>query len=135
MYIPFTVNYKQERWFKEILELELYTVKVIRQFIKGELRYFAHISYKVPEADLQFGFKNGVVGLDMKYNFISLCNVDKEGKFKVYHEISFRNLHSFRKNKRADYISYKMDKTVNYCINKKKGLVIEDLSFDQEFSY
>jgi len=28
-----------------------------------------------------------------------------------------------------------MDKVVNYCINKKKGLVIEDLSFDQEFSY
>jgi IS605 OrfB family transposase len=28
-----------------------------------------------------------------------------------------------------------MDKVVNYCINKKKGLVIEDLSLDQEFSY
>ncbi|MFX1520835.1 MAG: IS200/IS605 family accessory protein TnpB-related protein [Promethearchaeota archaeon] len=28
-----------------------------------------------------------------------------------------------------------MDKVVNYCINKGKGIVIEDLQFDQEFSY
>jgi IS605 OrfB family transposase len=34
-----------------------------------------------------------------------------------------------------NFISYKMDKVVNYCVNKKKGLVIEDLSFEQEFSY
>ncbi|MCP6718709.1 MAG: hypothetical protein KJI71_00570 [Patescibacteria group bacterium] len=33
--IPFTVNYKQKRWYEEILELELYTVEVIRRFIKG----------------------------------------------------------------------------------------------------
>ncbi|GAH63393.1 unnamed protein product, partial [marine sediment metagenome] len=69
------------------------------------------------------------------YNFVSLSNVDLLGNFKSYHEIYFRNLHSYRKNKRADYISYKMDKVVNYCINKKKGLIVEDLSFEQEFSY
>jgi len=28
-----------------------------------------------------------------------------------------------------------MESIVNYCINKKKGLIIEDLTFDQEFSY
>ena len=28
-----------------------------------------------------------------------------------------------------------MDKVVNYCINKKKGLIVEDFSFEQEFSY
>jgi IS605 OrfB family transposase len=28
-----------------------------------------------------------------------------------------------------------MDKVVNYCINKDKGIVVEDLQFDQEFSY
>jgi len=133
--IPFTINSKQERWFNEIIELELYTVEVIRRFIKGKLRYFAHIVYEIPETGLIFGFENGSVGLDLNYNFVSLCNINKEGNFKSHHEITFRNLHSYRKNKRTDYISYKMDKVVNYCINKKKGLVIEDLSFDQEFSY
>lgn len=71
----------------------------------------------------------------MNYNFVSLSNVACLGTFKSYHKIYFRNLHSYRKNNRADYISYKMDKVVNYCMNKKKGLVIEDLSFEQEFSY
>ncbi|MCP6718708.1 MAG: IS200/IS605 family accessory protein TnpB-related protein [Patescibacteria group bacterium] len=99
------------------------------------MRYFAHISYEIPEKEIIFGFENGVVGLDMNYNFVSLCTADKEGNFKSYHEVKFRNLHSYRKNKRADYISHKIDKVVNYCINKKKGLVIEDLSFNQEFSY
>ncbi len=28
-----------------------------------------------------------------------------------------------------------MERVVNYCINKKKGLVIKDLSFEQKFTY
>ncbi|MFX1376527.1 MAG: IS200/IS605 family accessory protein TnpB-related protein [Promethearchaeota archaeon] len=133
--IPFTVNYTQEKWFNEILGLELYQVEVIRRLYKGGIRYFAHVSYETPEPEPAHGFEYGTVGLDMNYNFVSLCNVDAHGNFKSYHEIFFRNLHFYRKNKRSDYISYKMDKVVNFCINKKKGLVIEDLSFEQEFSY
>ena len=133
--IPFTVNYRQERWFAEILELELYQVEVIRRFYNGSIRYFAHVSYETPEQEPLHGYEYGAVGLDMNYNFVSLCNVDNQGNFKSFHEIYFRNLHSYRKNKRADYNSYNMDKIVNYCINKKKGLIIEDLSFEQEFSY
>ncbi len=133
--IPFTANYKQEKWFIEILGLELYQVEVVRRFIKGRVRYFAHISYEIPETEMRYGFERGAVGLDMNYNFVSLYNIDEKGNFKSYHEIKFRNLHSYRKNKSTDYISYKMDKVVNYCVNKRKGLVIEDLSFDQEFSY
>jgi len=133
--LPLTVNDSQKKWFNEILNLELYQVEVLRRIIRGSVRYFAHISYEIPEAELLYNFEDGTVGLDMNYNFVSLCNINKKGNFKSYHEIKFRNLHSYRKNKRADYISYKMDKVVNYCVNKKKGLVIEDLSFDQEFSY
>jgi IS605 OrfB family transposase len=108
---------------------------VVRRFYRGCIRYFAHVSYEIPEAAPLHGFENGAVGLDMNYNFVSLSNVDNLGTFKSYHEIYFRNLHSYRKDKRADYISYKVDNVVNYCINKKKGLVVEDLSFEQEFSY
>jgi len=133
--IPFTVNYAQEKWFNEILGLELYQVEVIRRVYKGSIRYFAHVSYETLETEPIHGFENGAVGLDMNYNFVSLSNVDRHGAFKSYHEIYFRNLHSYRKNKRFDCISYKMDKVVNYCLNRRKGLVIEDLSFDQEFSY
>ncbi|NVM34929.1 MAG: IS200/IS605 family element transposase accessory protein TnpB [Candidatus Lokiarchaeota archaeon] len=133
--IPFTVNYKQEQWFEEILDLELYQVEVVRRLIRGGIRYFIHVSYEIPEEELKYGFENGTVGLDMNYNFVSLCNINKAGSFKSFHEIKFRNLHSYRKNKRNDYISYKMDKVVNYCINKQVGIVIEDLSFEQDFSY
>jgi len=133
--IPFMVNYTQKRLFDEILELELYQVEVVRRIIKGSIRYFAHVSHEISEAELLYDFEYGAVGLDLNYNFVSLSNEDKEGGFKSYHEIYFRNLHSYRKNKRTDYISHKMDKVVNYCINKKKGLVIENLSFEQEFSY
>ena len=135
LHIPFTVNTTQERWFEEILRAEKYTVEVVRKIIKGDLRFFIHVSYEIPELEISYDLKNGAVGLDFNYNFVSLCNVSKDGNFKSYHEINFRNLHSYRKNKRNNYISYKMDKVVNYCMNKKKGLVIEDLSFDREFSY
>ncbi len=135
LYIPFSVNTKQEGWFERILNLELYTVEVIRRYIKGELRYFAYITFDASDLEPKYGFENGAIGLDMNYNFVSLSNVDINGNFKSYHEIHFRNLHSYRKYKRWDYISYKMDIVINYCLNKKKGLVIEDLSFKQEFSY
>ena len=133
--IPFTVNYTQEKWFDEILGLELYQVEVVRRFYKGSIRYFAHVSYETLDQDVKYGFENGAIGLDMNYNFLSLSNVDNLANFKSYQEIKFRNLHSYRKFKREDFISYKMDNVVNYCINKKKGLVIEDLSFEQQFSY
>ncbi len=133
--IRFTVNYTQEKWFNDILKLELYQVEVVQRIKKGNIRYYAHVSYELPKKEPIHGFENGAVGLDLNYNFISLSNVDKYGKFISYHEISFRNLHSYRKYKREDYISYKMDRVVNYCINKRKGLIIENLFFTQEFSY
>ncbi|MFW9772954.1 MAG: IS200/IS605 family accessory protein TnpB-related protein [Candidatus Thorarchaeota archaeon] len=133
--IPFTINFTQEKWFNEILGLELYKVEVIRRLYKGRVRYFAHVSYETAEEEPLHGFENGAIGLDMNYNFVSLSNVDIHGNFKSYHEIKFGNLHSYRSNKRNDFISYKMNKVVNYCIHKNKGLVIEDLSFEQEFSY
>ena len=133
--IPFNVNSRQEKWFDEILGLELYQVEVIRRLYKGKVRHFAHVSYEIPERKPIHGFENGAIGLDFNYNFVSLSNVDKWGNFKSYHEIHFQNLHSYRKNKRWNYISFKMDKVLNYCINKKKGLVMENLSFEQEFSY
>ncbi|MFX1450709.1 MAG: IS200/IS605 family accessory protein TnpB-related protein, partial [Promethearchaeota archaeon] len=79
--------------------------------------------------------KNGAIGLDFNYNFVTLANIDKNGKLISYNQINFRNLHFYRKNKRNNYVSFKLDKIINFCINKKKGVVIEKLSFNQQFSY
>ena len=133
--IPFILNYKQEKWFRELLTAEKYTVEIVRRFIKGKLRYFAHISYETPEADITYGFGKGAIGLDFNYNFVTLSNVDKNGTFKSYCKISFRNLHTLRKHSKENYISYKLNKVINYCMNKNKGVVIEDLSLDSKFSY
>lgn len=133
--IPFLVSKAQEKWFDEILKMDKYTVTIVRKLIKEKLRYFAHISYEILKTHVEFGFENGAVGLDFNYNFGALCNIDRYGTFKSYHQISFRNLHMYRKNNKQNYISYKMDKIANYCMNKKKGLIIEDLSFEQKFTY
>jgi hypothetical protein len=66
--IPFTVNCTQEKWFNEILALELYQVEVVRRLYKGSIRY-AHVSYEIPEKEPIHGFENGGVGHDMNYNF------------------------------------------------------------------
>jgi len=135
LFIPFTVNSIQKKWFDEILSAEKYTVEIVRGFFKGKLKYFANISYEIPEAEICYNLEKGAVGLDFNYNFVSLCNINKNGDLKSYREIMFRNLHTLRKNSRVNYISYKIDKVINYCINNNKGLVIEDLSLDLEFSY
>jgi IS605 OrfB family transposase len=133
--IPMSVNSVQEKWFQEILNADKYTMTVKRKLFKGKLRYFVHISYEIPEPTPRYGYEHGAIGLDFNYNFAALTNVDQNGKLLSYHSISFGNLHSYRIDKRNDYISYKMDKVVNYCINKGKGIVVEDLQFEQEFSY
>ena len=66
--IPFTVNSKQEKWFDEILSLKLYHIEVIRRVKNGDVLYFAHVSYKIPEKEIEYGFENGAVGLDMNYS-------------------------------------------------------------------
>jgi len=133
--IPMSVNHVQEQWFQQILNADKYTVTVKRKLFKGEVRYFVHASYEIPEPIPRYGYQHGAIGLDFNYSFAALTNVDQHGKLLSYHSISFENLHSYRTDKRSDYISYKMDKIVNYCINKGKGIVIEDLQFEQEFSY
>jgi len=133
--IPMSINFVQEKWFQEVLNADKYTVTVKRKFFKEKLRYFVHVSYELPEPTPRYGYQHGAIGLDFNYNFAALTNVDQHGKLLSYHTISFGNLCSYRTNKRNDYISYKMDKVVNYCINIGKGIVVEDLQFDQEFSY
>jgi len=133
--IPISVNYVQEMWFQQLLTTDKYTVIVKRKLFKGKMRYFVHVSYEIPGPTPRYGYEHGAIGLDFNYNFAALTNVDKQGKLLSYHSISFGNQHSYRTDKRNNYISYKMDKIVNYCINKGKGIVVEDLQFDQEFSY
>ncbi len=133
--IPMSVNLVQEKWFQQILNADKYTVTVKRKFFKGKTRYFVHVSYEIPEPPPRYGYEHGAIGLDFNYNFAALTNVDTHGNLLSYHSISFNNLHNYRTDKRNDYISYKMDKIVNYCINKGKGIVVEDLQFEQEFSY
>ncbi len=133
--IPMSVNEVQEKWFQEILNADKYTVTIKRKLVKGKVRYFAHVSYEFSEPPSYYGYEDGAIGLDFNYDFVALTNMDKNGTLLSYHSISFGNLHSYRKNKRHDYISYKMYKVVNYCINKGKGIVVEDLQLDQEFSY
>jgi IS605 OrfB family transposase len=133
--IPISVNYVQERWFQEILTADKYTATVKRKLFKGKVRYFVHISYEIPEPTPHYDYEHGAIGMDFNYNCIALTNMDKNGNILSYHKIVFRDLYTYRKDKRNDYISYKMEKIVNYCINKGKGIVVEDLQFDQDFSY
>jgi IS605 OrfB family transposase len=133
--VPLAVNPQQRAIYQALLQMDKYTMVVKRKLIKGELRYYAHISYDPPRPPARFGFQDGAIGLDFNYNFISLVNIDREGKFLSYHQIPFQNLHSYRKGRRDDYTSFKLDKVINYCVNKGKGLVIEDLTFEPSFSY
>jgi IS605 OrfB family transposase len=135
LHVPLTINPAHRATFQTLLQLDKYTVVVKRRLVKGEVHYYAHVSYEIPEPKLCCGFQQGAIGLDFNYNFIILVPINKAGNFLSYQKIPFRNLHSYRKGRRDAYASFKVDKVINYCLNKGKGLVIEDLSFNQSFSY
>ncbi|MFX0101428.1 MAG: IS200/IS605 family accessory protein TnpB-related protein, partial [Candidatus Hodarchaeota archaeon] len=133
--VPFKVNYSQERLFNEILKSEMYTVYIIRRINKGTIRYYMHVTYEIPESDFLYNFDNGAIGLDFNFDRISLTNVNKDGNFLSYQEILLKDLNTYRGNKRDNYISFKLDKVINVAKNKGKGIIIENLEFEQEFSY
>ena len=133
--VPLAVNPHQHATFHTLLQLDKYTVVVKRKLVQGAVRYYAHVSYETPDPDPLYGFQHGAIGLDFNYNFIILVNIDAAGHFLSYQQIPFRNLHSYRKDRRDAYASFKLDKVINYCVNKGKGLISEDLSFEQSFSY
>jgi len=133
--IPFTVNFKQISQFHILMSAEKYSVVVKRQIVRNELRYYAHVTYDQPNQANKYTFENGAVGLDFNHNHLTLVNVDSTGQFLSYQTIKFYNLHSYRKDRRDDFASFKIDKVINYCINKQKGIIIEDLTFTQTFSY
>ncbi len=135
MTIPFTVNKSQEAGFKCILEAKKYTVTLLRRLNGEGIDYFIHVSIEIPDSKSVHCFENGAVGMDFNYDKASLTNIDKDGNFLSYQEIGFDSLNTLRKNNRDNYVGYKMDKVVNYCKNKGKGLIIEDLKFNQDFSF
>ena len=133
--VALTINPTQRATFQTLLQLDKYTVVVKRTLVNGKVRYYAHVSYETPEPNLCCEFQHGAIGLDFNYNFITLVHIDTTGTFLSYQQIPFRNLHSYRKGRRDAYASFKLDKVINYCLHKGKGLVIEDLSFTPTFSY
>jgi len=133
--VPLAVNPRQRTTFHSLLQLDKYSIVVKRKLVKGEVRFYVHVSYEAPEPKIRIAFQHGAIGLDFNYNFIILVNIDKDGNFLSYQQIPFRNLHSYRKGRRDDYASFKLDKVIQYYLNKGKGLILEALSFDQSFSY
>ena len=133
--VPFSVNGRQSHWLKELEHVDKYTATVKRKLLKGKIQYYLLISYEMSVPEIQFNFNNGIIGIDANYNFATLANVDRDGHLLSYQKIAYRDLNTYRKNKRNDYASYKADKILNVCLNKRKPLVIEDLSLEQSFSY
>ena len=68
--IPMSVNHVQEKWFKEILSAEKYTVSVKRQLIKDKLRYYIHVSYEIPAPTQRYGYETGAIGLDFNITLL-----------------------------------------------------------------
>jgi IS605 OrfB family transposase len=133
--IPFSVNEKQESLLQILFQAEKYTATVKRLLVRRDLRYYVHFSYELPEPEKRYAFENGAIGLDMNYQVLGLTNVDQTGRLLSYQTVRLRNLYSLRRNQGANYLSFKLDKILNYCVHKGKGLVLEDLSFSQYFSY
>jgi IS605 OrfB family transposase len=133
--VPFSVNQRQAHWLKELEQADKYTATVKRKLVKGKIQYYLLISYEVPVPELRFSHDNGIIGIDANYNFATLANVDKEGHLLSYQKITYRNINTYRKNKRNNHASYQADKILNVCLNKRKPLVIEDLALEQSFSY
>lgn len=102
-----------------------YSVRVQRR--SG--RYYAYITFEEPMPEIEIGFENGAIGIDLNAfpSHIAWSEVDREGNLKSYGEIPTPHLWDGKKEKRDYWAWQYAHEVVRIALEKRKGIVLEYL--------
>ncbi len=102
-----------------------YSVRVRRR--NG--RYYAYISFEEPLPEVEIGFENGAIGVDLNAfpSHTAWAEIGRDGNLVSYGEIPTPHLWDGKKTKR-DYFAWQYaHQVVRIALEKRKGIVLEDL--------
>ena len=100
---------------------------------KKNRRYYAYITFEEYLPEVEIGFEKGAIGIDLNAfpSHIAWAEVGKDGNLISYGEIPTPHLFDGRKTKRDYWAWQYAHEVVRIALEKRKGIVLEDLRFKE----
>ncbi len=97
-------------------------------------KFYVYIGVEIPEAAPIHLCRNGCIGVDTNPDGLALAEIDIEGNLIKHIYLSNQRLQFSRHNKRKNDIEALAVQVVNKAVDVNKGIVIEDLKFNNKKS-
>jgi len=107
---------------------ECYDVRI--KFKTG--KFYVYIGLDTPDTASIYGFSNGAIGIDTNPDGLALVETDKSGNMARHQYLQSHRLLFARHDKRKHDIEDLAVKVINQAVMAEKGLVIEDLKFNDK---
>ncbi len=116
--------------FQETFDLhnECYDVRIK---FKTE-KFYVYIGLDIPDMIPIYGFSNGVIGIDTNPDGLALVEINRDGNLVRHQYLKTLRLLFAQHHKRKNDIEDLAIQAVNQAILAGKGLVIEDLKFNDK---
>jgi IS605 OrfB family transposase len=98
-------------------------------------KFYVYIGLDIPEITPIYKFSDGALGIDTNPDGLAVVETDKEGNLVRHQYLESQKLKFARHNKRKNDIEALALKIVNQAIVIEKGIVIEDLKFNDKKSF
>lgn len=95
-------------------------------------KFHAHIGLDIPDVAPIYGFSNGAIGIDTNPDGLAVVETDKSGNMVRHRYLGSQRILFARHDKRKHDIEEAAIQVVNQAVMAEKGLVIEDLKFNDK---
>jgi len=95
-------------------------------------KFYVFIGLGIPDVGPIYGFSNGAIGLDTNPDGLAIVETDKSGNMIRHQYLQSQRLLFARHDKRKHDIGELAVQVVNQAVQSEKGLVIEDLKFNDK---
>ena len=118
--------------FQEELELhsECYDVRIKHKAGK----YYVFIGLTIPDIQPYYTLKSGAIGIDTNPDGLAVVEIGQDGNLLEHKYLHADRLQFARFEKRKNDIEELAKQVVDYAISKGKGIVLEDLKFNNSNS-
>ena len=95
-------------------------------------KFYAFIGITIPDTQPYYKFEFGAIGIDTNPDGLAVVDVGSDGNLLEHFYLHADRLQFARFEKRKNDIEELAVKIVDYAISKEKGIVIEDLKFNNK---
>ena len=95
-------------------------------------KFYVYIGLDIPDVAPIYGFSNGALGIDTNPDGLAVVEVDRDGNMTRHQYIGSQRILFARSDKRKHDIEALAMQVVNQAVQAEKGLIIEDLKFNDK---